>query len=186
MKKLFTLSFVMLMTVISFARQPQVIVTVYSMNNSNIDYDVSIDGRMYQGNSIVIPDLYQGTHTLQVYEVRRGGIFGIGRKRTIISSQQFQLRNYDLQVDIDRYGQVRINENGYNNGGWNGRDNNGGWDNNGGYGNDRGCNNKRYDNDNWNNGRGNRYGHYKKHRHGRWEDDDRRGRHDDDDENDDR
>ncbi|MBI1780242.1 MAG: hypothetical protein HYR66_02590, partial [Sphingobacteriales bacterium] len=57
--------------------------------------------------------------------------------------------------------------------------------NNGGYGNNRDCDDKRYDhsNGNWNNGRGNKYGHYKKHKHGkgRWDDDDRRRRDDDDD-----
>lgn len=185
MKKLFTLSFGMLMAIISFARQPQVTVTVYNASNNNIDYDVSIDGRMYQGNSTVISDLYQGQHTLQVYEVRGNGFFGIGKKRTLISTQQFQLRNNDLQIDVDRYGQARINEYGNNDGGWN---NNGGRNNNGGY-NNRNCDDKRYDhsNGNWNNGRGNKYGHYKKHKHGKgngkWDDDDRRRRDDDDDDN---
>ena len=163
MKKIITLTtaFVMALVMTAMARQPQVTLSI--SNTAGKDYDVSIDGRFYTGNNITIPDLYQGLHTVQVYEVRSSGIFGIGRKRILVSSSEFRLRDYDMQIDVDRYGQLRINEYGYNDG----RNNNGGWNGNDGGWNNRGdnCGDKRYDhsNGNWNNGRGNKYGHYKKH-----------------------
>ena len=155
--------------------QPQVIL------RASTNYDVKIDNNFYNGNGTTIPNLGQGNHRVEVYQVRSGGIFGVGRKRVLVSTTQFYLRNNDVVIDVDQYGSARIYDNGYNGTNNNqGRDNNGNWNRNG-----RGNNNNddRYDNSNSQNGRGNKYGHYKKnkknkHQHGNGENDD-----DDDDNN---
>ena len=77
------------------------------------NYDVSIDGRNYEGNA-TIPNLGDGHHTVNVYEVKPG-FLGIGKKRTQVSSSGFELRNNDVTIDVDQNGQLRINEVGNSN-----------------------------------------------------------------------
>lgn len=72
------------------------------------NYDVSIDGRIYETNG-TLPNIGYGRHTVNVYEVKRG-FLGIGKKRTVVSSSAFDLRNNDVTIDVDQYGQLRINE----------------------------------------------------------------------------
>ena len=74
------------------------------------NYDVSIDGRNYEGNA-TIPGLAAGGHTVNVYEVKKG-FLGIGKKRTLVSTSNFDLRNNDVTIDVDQYGQARITEQG--------------------------------------------------------------------------
>ena len=173
MKKLFTLLLATIVITAAMARQSQVSINIEYSGNPLVTYEVMINGNYYNDNS-VISNLYQGQHTLQVYETTRTGLLGVRKKRTLKSSTQFQIRNYDLQVNVDRYGQARVNETGYNgNDGWN--DNNGKWD--------RRNDDRRYDNRDCN-GRGNKYGHYKKGKHGKnkWDNDNRRREwYDDDD-----
>lgn len=83
---------------------------VLRMDNN---YDVAIDGRNYEGNA-TIPNLGYGQHTVKVYEVKRG-LLGIGKKRTLVSSSGFELRNNDVTIDVDQNGQLRINEVGNSN-----------------------------------------------------------------------
>lgn len=79
----------------------------------NDNYDVSIDGRYYQGNT-TISDLDQGRHRVNVYKVS-GGFLGIGKKRSLVSTSNFNLRNNDVVIDVNRNGEVRINKgNNYN------------------------------------------------------------------------
>lgn len=81
--------------------------------NSQNNFEISIDGRNYNGNTnTTITDLSQGTHNLQVYQVVSNGILGIGKKRNLISSQQFTLRNNDVSIKVDQNGRTRISENG--------------------------------------------------------------------------
>ena len=103
MKKLFTLVVASFVAIGVSARQPQVIV------NSTEKYDVKIDGQFINGSSAVIPSLAQGTHTVEIYSVS-GGILGLGKKRTLVSSHQFNLRNNDVRIDVDQNGQARITE----------------------------------------------------------------------------
>ena len=103
MKKLFTLVLASFVVMGVNARQPQVI-----LNSSN-DFDIKIDGQLYSGNSTVIPSLSQGLHTVEVYSVKRG-LLGIGKKRELVSSTQFNLRNNDVRIDVDQSGQIRLNE----------------------------------------------------------------------------
>lgn len=107
MKKLSTLLVTSLLILIFSASAQRVIIS------SAGNYEIGIDGRNYNGNTnAIITDLPQGTHTLQVYQVVSNGILGIGRKRNLISSQQFSLRNYDVNISVDQNGRARINENG--------------------------------------------------------------------------
>src|SRR5262245_27118956 len=105
MKKIYLLIAVALLTFSASAQN----VIVRADNN----YDVSIDGRNYEGNATV-PNLGYGQHAVNVYEVKKG-FLGIGKKRTLISSSGFELRNNDVMIDVDQYGQLRINELGNNN-----------------------------------------------------------------------
>lgn len=73
-------------------------------------YDVSIDGRNYANNS-TISTLDYGQHTVNVYEVKKG-FLGIGKKKELVSTSNFELRNNDVTIDVDQYGQLRINESG--------------------------------------------------------------------------
>ncbi|MEP6699795.1 MAG: hypothetical protein ABJA85_00700, partial [Bacteroidota bacterium] len=108
MKKLsvFILSSLFALTLSATGRQPQV-----TINTSN-NYEVRIDGNNYYGNN-TIPNLNQGTHAVQVYQVRKG-LFG--KNRTLVSTSSFQLYNNDVNIFVDSNGQLRINESGnYNN-----------------------------------------------------------------------
>jgi hypothetical protein len=78
---------------------------VLRMDNN---YDVTIDGRKYQ-TSATISDLGYGRHTVHVYRLS-GGILGIGKKKTLVSTSDFELRNNDVTIDVDQNGQLRINE----------------------------------------------------------------------------
>ena len=83
---------------------------------SNRNYEVSIDGRYYNTNTnnATISNLRQGSHSVQVYQVSRGGLFGLGKRRTLVSSSGFNLMYNDVMIDVDTYGQLRINQYGNN------------------------------------------------------------------------
>jgi hypothetical protein len=144
--------------------------------NANTNYEVQIDGRTYNSNGTsTITDLATGNHTVAVYQVVSNGVFGIGKKRNLISSEQFNLGNNDVTIDVNQNGQARISQNGYNGNNNNDRDRNGGYNgqhsDKGEYGRSEGK------------GKGNKYGHYK----------DKKGKnkkqksnHDDDDDDDNR
>lgn len=120
------------------------------------NYDVSIDDRYYENNEAV-PALSSGTHSVKVYEVRPG-FLGIGKKRTFVSSSNFELRNNDILIEVNQNGQLRINESGNNNTTGQNRDRNNDGDGNNGYQKKNGKGYGPYNNP----GRGNKYGLYKK------------------------
>jgi hypothetical protein len=122
--------------------------------NSNTNYEVQIDNRTYNSTGTsTITDLSQGTHTVAVYQVVSNGILGIGKKRNLVSSEQFTLNNNDVTIDINQNGQARIYQSGYNDSSNTRRNRNGGYNdgdsNNGEYGKSEGK------------GKGHKYGHYK-------------------------
>lgn len=122
--------------------------------NSNTNYEVQIDGRAYNNTgTTTISDLSQGTHTVAVYQVVSNGVFGIGKKRNLVSSEQFTLGANDVTIDVNQNGQARIYQSGYNDNNNNRRNRDGSYDNagsnNGGYGKSEGK------------GKGHKYGHYK-------------------------
>lgn len=175
MKKLsvFILSSLFALTLSATGRQPQV-----TINTSN-NYEVRIDGNTYNGNN-TIPNLNQGTHAVQVYQVRKG-LFG--KNRTLVSSSSFQLYNNDVNIFVDSNGQLRISESGNYNNNNTGKRNRGRTDNDWNNGNrNRNRNNdgnddrdnESNDDDNGNyhnkkakhnngNGHGRKLGHYKNH-----------------------
>src|SRR5205814_2990514 len=104
MKKIAVLiaSCLLLITISAKAQQ----VSVMSNNN----YDVKIDGRYFNANNVSISNLAPGAHVVQVFEVTRGCFFGLGRRRVLVSSSRFYLGNNDVAINVDEYGQVRVNQ----------------------------------------------------------------------------
>ena len=149
MKKISVLILSSLFALTLFASGRQPLVTV---NTSN-DYEVMINGTYYRGNN-TIPDLSQGTHSVQVYQTKRGLL---GKRRTLVTTSSFQLNNNDVSIFVDSNGQLRINESGNNNnnntGNGNSNDNND-WNNK---------NKNEKHNNGHNNGRGKKKGHQKHH-----------------------
>lgn len=76
--------------------------------NVDPDYDVYIDDRHY-GDNATITTLADGQHTVDVYQ-KKGGFLGIGKKRTLVNTGSFRLRNNDILIETDANGQLRINE----------------------------------------------------------------------------
>ena len=105
MKKIYLLIAVAFLTISASAQN-----VILRLDNN---YDVSIDGRNYEGNA-TIPNLGYGTHTVNVYEVKRG-FLGIGKRRTLVSSSDFELRNNDVMINVDQSGRLRINQVGKDN-----------------------------------------------------------------------
>lgn len=126
----------------------------------NNNYEVKIDGKYY-GSNATVPTLSYGQHTVKLYEVQPG-ILGIGKKRNLISSATFEMRDNDVIIEADQYGQLRINQAGNNNSRTRNRDRNS--NENGDYGyqkNGQQKNGRGYGPYN-NPGRGHKYGLYKK------------------------
>lgn len=123
--------------------------------NSNTNYEVQIDGRAYNSTGTsTITDLSLGAHTVSVYQVVSNGILGIGKKRNLLSSEQFNLGNNDVNIDVSQNGQVRISQNGYN------RNDNTNRNRDGGYNRSNDRDNDRYGKSEGK-GKGHKYGHYK-------------------------
>ncbi len=103
MKKIFTLAFGLLMTVALFAadRRPQVLL------NSSRNFQVVIDNRTIQtnGNTIMLNHLYNGRHTIKVYEMKRS-FFGVQRR--LVSQSAFHVKNNDMLIRIGVNGQIKI------------------------------------------------------------------------------
>lgn len=96
------------MTVLVFAADRRPTVTVNSMKN----YKIVIDGRAYFGSnsSISLYNLYDGRHTIQVFEMR-GSIYG--RRRPVermIASSVFRVDRKDVVINIDFFGNISIRE----------------------------------------------------------------------------
>jgi hypothetical protein len=105
MKKIFTLALGLMFTVAMFAADRRPTVTVTSAKR----YAIVIDGKQYftNGNTINISRLSNGRHDVKVYKMKRG--FFMNTKR-LIASSNFQLRNSDVKINIDRLGQLQISE----------------------------------------------------------------------------
>src|SRR5215813_12317658 len=88
--------------------------------HANKNYDVVIDGHTYRGYTTI--PMSSGYHSVQVYT--RGGF--IIKRRSLVSSSSFNLRNNDVLIDVDQNGQARIySDNSYGrNNNYGGRNNN--------------------------------------------------------------
>ncbi len=105
MKKIFTLALGLMFTVAMFAADRRPTVTVTSAKR----YAIVIDGKQYftNGNTINISSLFNGRHDVKVYKMKRG--FFMNTKR-LVASSNFQLRDSDVKINIDRFGQLQISE----------------------------------------------------------------------------
>ena len=102
MKKIYTMITVALLAVTISASAQQVILRF------NENYEVNIDGRKYTSNETV-PVLNYGKHSVELYRVQPG-FLGIGKKRTLLSSSNFELRNNDVIIEVDQNERLRIND----------------------------------------------------------------------------
>src|SRR5688572_11676953 len=128
MKKIFTLAAGLLMAVLVFAADRKPMVTVNSMKN----YKIVIDGRSFYGRntSINIANLRDGRHTIQVFEMQRGG-YGRRNHERMVASSSFRIDNRDVVINIDYRGNLTIREvKRHGNGRFERRDNDRDWDNN--------------------------------------------------------
>src|SRR5215467_6902756 len=104
MKKIFTLALGLMFTVAMFAADRRPTVTVTSAKR----YAIVIDGKQYftnTSNTINISSLFNGRHDVKVYKMKRG--FFMSTKR-LVASSSFQLRNGDVNINIDNFGQLQI------------------------------------------------------------------------------
>jgi|SRR6185369_16364556 len=125
MKKIFTLAFGLMITATIFAADRRPDVTITSMKK----YEVVIDGRSYLTTSRTMDlDLRSGRHSIQVFEANKG--FSFFKRKRMVASSSFDLRNRDVKIMIDRFGQINIaedrfggNDYGKDQRGWDGHDN---------------------------------------------------------------
>lgn len=115
MKKIFTLALGLMLTVAMFAADRKPTVTITAAKR----YAIVIDGKQYftNGNTINISSLFNGRHDVKVYKMKRG--FFMNRK--LVASSSFQLRNSDVKINIDRFGQLQVSESKFGRD-WNDRD----------------------------------------------------------------
>jgi hypothetical protein len=154
MKKTSTLLIAMILTVSMYAFPSQSILSVSaSFNNSMY---VTIDGNRYRpsDNELLLTNITAGYHSIQVYQ-QRAGIrnSGFGSSRLIYSSNVYVKPLYHVDITINRFGKVFIDEQQLGNtidGNYNNNNNNG-WNNN------NGNNNWNNNNNNWNNGGNNNW-----------------------------
>lgn len=142
MKKIFTMCLGLVLTAAVFAADRKPDVTIISMKK----YEIVVDGRTYYSNGrmLNLNNLRNGRHTIQVYDMNNRG-FSIFQRKHLVASRSFQLRNNDVKITINQFGQLSIAEKfgrdgryGNDNRGWddhNGRDQrddrNGRYDHNG-------------------------------------------------------
>ena len=107
MKKIFTMCLGLVLTAAVFAADRKPDVTIISMKK----YEIVIDGRTYFSNNrmINIENLRNGRHTIQVYEMNSRG-FSMFKRKQLVASKSFQLRNNDVKINIDRFGHLTIKE----------------------------------------------------------------------------
>lgn len=126
MKKIFTMCLGLVLTAAVFGADRRPDVTIISMKK----YEIVIDGKTYFSNERImnIDNLRHGRHSIQVYEMNNRG-FSIFQRKRLVTSRSFQLRNNDVKITIDRFGQLTITEDrfgrddryGKDERGWNGR-----------------------------------------------------------------
>jgi len=105
MKKIFTLSAALLLTVAMFAADRRPMVTLSGVKK----YTVVIDGRQYRpdGSTIDIYNLFNGQHDIRVYKTKGQTIVN---PRKLVASSSFRLRDNDVQITIDRFGQIAMTQ----------------------------------------------------------------------------
>ena len=117
MKTIFTLFASLLMSIAVFAAaKPQGILSIRSVDNSDIR--VVLDGKRFESsdNSITIHGVEKGQHSIKVYREKRNGIFNLaGKGYELVYNATVQMKNrIHLAITIERNGravmqQTRIN-----------------------------------------------------------------------------
>lgn len=89
-----------------FAADRKPDVTIVTMKK----YEIVIDGKTYfnYNKMMEIENLRNGRHSIQVFEMNRG--FSIFKRKQLVASRSFMLRNNDVKITIDRFGQLSITE----------------------------------------------------------------------------
>ena len=107
MKKIFTMCLGLVLTAVVFAADRRPDVTIVSMKK----YEIVIDGKSYFSNNraMNIDNLRNGRHSIQVYEMNNRS-FSIFKRKQLVASKIFQLRNNDVKITIDRFGHLTITE----------------------------------------------------------------------------
>ena len=125
MKKIFTMCLGLVLTAAVFAADRKPDVTIISTKK----YEIVVDGRTYYSNSRMmnIDNLRNGRHTIQVYDMSSNRGFSIFQRKRLVASKAFQLRNNDVKITIDRFGQLSITEDRFGRDDKYGKDNKG-WD----------------------------------------------------------
>lgn len=143
MKKIFTLALGLMCTVAMFAADHRPTVTVTAPKK----FEIVIDGKHYRGNysnTLSISNLFNGFHNIQVYKSQPGFFM---RGKTLVASSSFQLRNNDVQIKVDRFGQLQIMQSRFGRD-WDDRDRDhdgyGQRDQHDGYGDSRGNHDRRF------------------------------------------
>lgn len=97
----------LILTAAVFAADRRPDVTIVSMKK----YEIVIDGKSYFSNNraMNIDNLRNGRHSIQVYEMNNRS-FSIFKRKQLVASKTFQLRNKDLKITIDRFGHLTITE----------------------------------------------------------------------------
>lgn len=124
MKKIFTMCLGLILTAAVFAADRKPDVTIISAKK----YEIIVDGRTYFSNNrmISIDNLRNGRHTIQVYEMNNRS-FSIFKRKQLVTSKSFQLRDRDVKITIDRFGHLTITEDRFGRDDKYGRDQKG-WD----------------------------------------------------------
>jgi hypothetical protein len=106
MKKIFTMCLGLILTAAVFAADRKPDVTIVSAKK----YEIVIDGKTYFSNNrmMSIDNLRKGRHSIKVYEMNRS--FSLFKKKQLVASKIFQLKNDDVKITIDRFGHLTIME----------------------------------------------------------------------------
>ncbi len=105
MKRIFTLFAALFVTVALFAADRRPVVTL----NSSKNYKIVIDGRSYYSNdrSIKLVNLHNGRHSIKVFEMKR---VGYNQREKLVAATTFQVNRKNVQIHIDRFGNINIRE----------------------------------------------------------------------------
>jgi hypothetical protein len=105
MKSLLSFAAGLLMMFTATATDHRPSVSIRSGNH----YEVYVDGRKFSNNHQDLQRrLHPGRHTVSVFQ-RQQGFFG--QRLRLVSTRNFVIRNNDLRIIVDRFGQVHIEEN---------------------------------------------------------------------------
>jgi len=107
MKKISTLVLASLLTMAVFAADRRPTVTLQSTRN----YEIVIDGKSYTSNNFStmnIGGLRDGYHSVTVYKVQQGFFFR--KMKKVVSSTSFLLRGNDIDIKVNQFGQVKVDE----------------------------------------------------------------------------